>query len=89
MSDTPETAFVRGSGGGLIEVDVPTKGHALERWREALAKGDLSIVDKAHWVDRADGSKYLVEGEGPKPTDNSRPVKANFTGKQPQTTSEA
>jgi len=68
MSDTPDTAFVRGSGGGLLEVDIPTKGHALERWREALAKGDLSIVEKAHWVERADGSKYLVEGEAAKAT---------------------
>ena len=58
----PETVFVLGTGGGIIEMDVPTRGHALERWEQALAKGDLTIVPEAHWVTRPDGSKYLVAG---------------------------
>jgi len=54
------TAFVRGSGGGLLEMDIPTSGHALERWEEALRKGDLSIVPSAEWVTLDDGSRHLV-----------------------------
>ena len=64
-NDTPATAFVRGTGGAIFEMDVPTYGHALERWDQALTKGDLVIVTDAHWVDRADGSAFLVEGKAP------------------------
>lgn len=76
MSDTPDTVFVRGAGGGIIEMDVPTRGHALERYEEAIRKGDLTLVGAAHWVDRADGSKYLVEGEAPKAAAKSGKAKA-------------
>lgn len=55
-----DTVFVRGAGGALFEMDVPTRGHALERYDEAIRKGDLTIVAEAHWVERADGSRYLV-----------------------------
>lgn len=70
----PETVFVRGTGGALFEMDVTTRGHALERYDEAIRKGDLTIVAEAHWVERADGSRHLVEGADPaaKP---AKPVK--------------
>jgi hypothetical protein len=55
-----ETVFVRGAGGALFEMDVPTGGHALERYEEAIRKGDLSVVPHAEWVERADGSRHLV-----------------------------
>ena len=55
-----ETVFVRGAGGALFEMDVPTAGHALERYEEAIRKGDLSVVPHAEWVERADGSRHLV-----------------------------
>ena len=64
-NDTPASVFVRGTGGAIFEMDVPTYGHALERWDQALAKGDLAIVADAHWVERGDGSKYLVAGTAP------------------------
>lgn len=63
----PETVFVRGTGGALFEMDVPTRGHALERYDEAIRKGDLTIVAEAHWVERADGSRHLVEAKPAKP----------------------
>ena len=56
----PDTVVVRGSGGGLFEVDVPTAGHARERWEEQFAKGDLSVVTGARWVDNLDGSRSLT-----------------------------
>ena len=56
----PEVVVVRGSGGVLYEMDVPTRGHALERWEEAFAKGDLTIVtDPVEWVDVGDGVRQL------------------------------
>jgi len=55
-----ETVFVRGEGGALFEMDVPKAGHALERYEEGLRKGLLTIVPNAEWVERADGSRYLV-----------------------------
>lgn len=55
-----DTVFVRGAGGALFEMDVPTGGHALERYEEAIRKGDLSVVPHAEWVERADGSRHLV-----------------------------
>lgn len=64
MSDAPATAYVRGAGGAIFEMDIPTAGMALERWEAALEKGELTIVDHAHWVERGDGSKYLVAGPG-------------------------
>jgi hypothetical protein len=41
-----ETVVVRGSGGALFVVDVPTSGHALAHWQEKLDKGDIVIVDE-------------------------------------------
>jgi len=55
-----DTVFVRGAGGALFEMDVPKSGHALERYEEAIRKGDLSVVPHAEWVERADGSRHLV-----------------------------
>ena len=58
-----DTVFVRGAGGTLFEMDVPKAGHPLERWEEAIRKGDLTIVPVAEWVTRADGSRFLVVPE--------------------------
>ena len=59
----PDTVFVLGSGGAIFEMDVPRAGTpAAERFDQAIAKGDLTVLPAAYWVDRADGSKYLVAG---------------------------
>jgi len=72
-----ETVFVRGAGGALFEMDVPTAGHALERYEEAIRKGDLSVVPHAEWVERADGSRYLVIPDPVEtPTPKAKPPKA-------------
>lgn len=56
----PETVVVRGSGGSLFEMDVPTRGHAAELWVEKIAKGDLLVVtDPVEWVDAGDGARKL------------------------------
>lgn len=66
-----ETVFVRGEGGAIFEMDVPTSGHALERYEEGLRKGTLSIVPEAEWVTRADGSRYLVVPAPPAEDDDT------------------
>lgn len=38
------TVMVRGRGGAVYEMDVPTAGHALDRWQEKIANGDLEIL---------------------------------------------
>lgn len=59
----PDTVFVLGSGGGILEMDVPRAGTpAAERFDQAIEKGDLTILPAAFWVDRGDGSKYLRAG---------------------------
>lgn len=73
MSAEIETVFVRGTGGTIFEMDVPTFGHAKERFDQALEKGDLQLVPAAEWVTRDDGSKYLVI---PTPVDEPAPVEA-------------
>ena len=73
-----DTVFARGAGGALFQMDVPKAGHALERWEEALRKGDLTIVPAAEWVARADGSRYLVV---PVPEAAATAPKAKPTGK--------
>lgn len=58
-----ETIFVLGSGGGILEMDVPRADTpAAERLEQAIAKGDLTVIPAAYWVERPDGSKYLVAG---------------------------
>ncbi|HQY16226.1 MAG TPA: hypothetical protein PLQ10_15985 [Ilumatobacteraceae bacterium] len=60
------TVFVRGAGGTIFEMDVPTEGTmARETWDGRLAKGELQIVDEAHWVEHADGTAHLVAGKAP------------------------
>lgn len=60
------TVYVLGSGGTLFEMDVPAEGSmARETWDGRLAKGELQIVDEAHWVEHADGTAHLVEGKAP------------------------
>lgn len=61
MAAEIDTVFVRGQGGTIFEMDVPEFGHAKERFDQALAKGELALVAAAEWVERGDGSKYLVE----------------------------
>lgn len=61
-----DTVFVRGAGGSIFEMDVPTQGMALARWEEKLAKGELFLVDEAHWVDVDPTTRKLVEGPAPK-----------------------
>ena len=41
-----DTVFARGVGGALFELDVPKSGHALERWEEAIRKGDAVATKK-------------------------------------------
>ena len=48
-----DTVFVRGTGGAIFEIDVPVLPHAVERWEQALNKGDLVIVD-ASTVEKVD-----------------------------------
>ena len=62
------TVVVRGAGGAIIEMDVPASGHALERWNEMLAKGDLVIVeDPVEWVDAGEGATQLRVTKKPAP----------------------
>lgn len=55
------TVFVRGQGGSIFEMDVPSEGSAArETWDARVDKGELTIVPEAEWVDRGDGTSYLV-----------------------------
>lgn len=69
------TVFVQGTGGAVYEMDVPTFGMALERWNEKVAKGELSIIPEAHWVEVDDKTKKLVAGPAPKP-EKAKPTPA-------------
>lgn len=72
-----ETLFVLGSGGGILEMDVPRAGTpTAERFDQAVAKGELTVIPSAYWVDRGDGSKYLVAGtpEAAKPAVKGKPA---------------
>ena len=68
-----ETVIVRGAGGGLFEMDVPTETHALEAWNERLAKGELVIVtEPVEWVEVQGAFKLQVvapvdDGAEPEP----------------------
>lgn len=56
----PETVVVRGSGGAIFEMDIPTRAHAAELYAEQIAKGDLVIVtDPVEWVEMPDGARQL------------------------------
>lgn len=54
------SVFVRTTSGVILEMDVPDKGHALDRWNEAIKKGDLTVIPHAEWVTRPNGSRHLV-----------------------------
>lgn len=47
VESAPTTVFVRGSGGGILEMDVPTEPSALERFDASVAKGDLLVLDSS------------------------------------------
>ena len=63
MSD--DTVFIRGAGGAIFEMTVPTAPHALELWEEKIAKGEHTVIENAVWADRPDGSKYLIVPDEP------------------------
>ena len=47
-----DTVIVRGAGGALFEMDVPTGGNRLDLWEDKLAKGELVIVtEPVEWVE--------------------------------------
>lgn len=88
MSDSPtahlnpgDTVFVRSTSGVIFEMDVPKVGHARERFDEAIAKGDLVLIDEAHPVTRPDGSIWFVagpaDGQAAKPRRTSKPAPAD------------
>ena len=55
----PDVVVVRGSGGSLFEMDVPTRGHAAEIFEQAIALGELTIVtDPVEWVE-INGARHL------------------------------
>lgn len=59
-----EVFFARGEGGEIFEFTVPADGTvAREILEEKLAKGTLVPVPAASWVDRPDGSRYLVAAD--------------------------
>ena len=56
----PDVIVVRGTGGGLIEIDRPTRGHAADLFEQRLAAGELTIVtDPVEWVDVPGGGRKL------------------------------
>ncbi len=56
----PDVIVVRGSGGGLIEMDRPTRGHAADLFEQRLAAGELTIItDPVEWVDVPGGGRKL------------------------------
>lgn len=79
-----QTVVVRGSGGALFEMDVPTRGQAAELWAEKLAKGELVIVDApTRWVEDPDGTRRLVMVDTPE-ADAAEPAKRR--GRPPKAT---
>lgn len=58
------TVFVRTEGGTILEMDVPAEGTmARDAWQMRFDKGELALIEAAHWVKRGDGSSHLVEGD--------------------------
>lgn len=57
----PETVVVRGSGGSLFEMDIPTRAHAADLFWQRVESGDLTIVtDPVEWFDDLqNGSRKL------------------------------
>jgi hypothetical protein len=57
----PEVVVVRGSGGAIFEMDVPTRAHAAELFAERIASGELVIVtDPVEWVEVPGGGRKLM-----------------------------
>lgn len=52
---------MRGTGGTIFKMDIPTSGMAKERWDEAIAKGELTPVEHAELEVRADGTSHWVD----------------------------
>lgn len=62
MSTEPATVFVRGTGGTIFEMDVPTGVHTRELFDGKLAKGELTLIENpCEWVERPDGSRFVRE----------------------------
>ena len=57
----PETVVVRGSGGSLFAMDLPTRAHAADLFWQRVESGDLTIVtDPVEWFDDfQNGSRKL------------------------------
>lgn len=86
-----ETVLVRGPGGWVFEMDIPTADPQLERYQAALAKGELRIVDpstvekvttgtekyglETRWVDK-DPSAPKAKQADPAPEAAEEPKKA-------------
>ena len=77
-----ETVIVRGEGGALFEMDVPTEGHRLELWEHNLTTGRLTVLpsDAAEWVEDADGTRHLVAVVAADPEPKGRKAKADSEG---------
>jgi len=70
------TVVVRSESGVLMEMDIPVGTLARERFDQAIANGQLSIVDTpVRWVDGTEGAKFLVDDVPAEPTPAAEPVK--------------
>lgn len=49
-----DTVFVRGTGGAIFQMDVPTNVHARERWDASIEKGDLVVLPADEIVERVE-----------------------------------
>ena len=80
------TVFVATQGGTVLEMDVPVEGSmAHATWLERLDKRELVIIPAAHWVDRGDGTSYLVADQADQaaePADASEPPTSKWTKAQ-------
>lgn len=75
-----QSVYMRGTGGGIFLMDVPTAGNALELWEQQIAKGELVPVDNVVAVVRGDGSTHYEQtttdeaGNPPAPAASEQPV---------------
>lgn len=75
------TVVVRGSGGAVFAMDVPASGHALDRWNEQIAKGDLVVIDEsAPAPEPEEDSEPEPEAVKPAPAPRKRAAKTDPKG---------